>query len=67
MTDNAATVARCLACEQTSDEVPLINVQYRGQEFWICPQHLPILIHKPAQLAGRLPGAEKLDAAPHEH
>ncbi|MBN1668307.1 MAG: hypothetical protein JW862_14535 [Anaerolineales bacterium] len=35
------------------------------QDFYICPQHLPILIHKPAQLADKLPGAEKLaDSSP---
>lgn len=47
---------RCLACERPSGEVPLIPVQYRGRDLWICPQHLPILIHKPEQLADRLPG-----------
>lgn len=57
----------CLQCERTSDEVPLINVKFREQDLWICPQHLPILIHKPAQLADKLPGAEALDAAEHSH
>lgn len=41
----------CLYCERESDEVPLIALIFRGLEMWICPQHLPILIHKPAQLA----------------
>jgi hypothetical protein len=35
-------------------------VRYQGREFWICPQHLPILIHKPALLADRLPGIENV-------
>ncbi|HOA24681.1 MAG: hypothetical protein WBH90_14085 [Aggregatilineales bacterium] len=61
------TEPRCLACDQTSDVVPLINVKFRGQDLWICPQHLPILIHRPAQLADRLPGAENLSAADHGH
>jgi hypothetical protein len=58
----------CLACEQNSDETPLIAVRYRGEALWICPQHLPILIHKPEQLAHKLPGMQ--NAAPpaaHEH
>jgi hypothetical protein len=50
----------CLKCDRNSDEVPLLRLEYQGSEAWICPQHLPILIHKPAQLAGRLPGAERL-------
>lgn len=58
----------CLYCERTSDEVPLISMVYRGKEVWICPQHLPILIHQPAKLAHKLPGAEHLQAAEgHDH
>jgi hypothetical protein len=49
---------QCLYCERDSDQVPLLALKYRGEELWICPQHLPILIHKPAQLAGKVLGAE---------
>ena len=49
----------CLYCERSSDLVPLLALEYRGTGIWICPQHLPLLIHKPAQLAGKLPGAEQ--------
>jgi hypothetical protein len=51
----------CIYCTRSSNEVPLIPFQYRGGSYWICPQHLPILIHKPAQLASKLPGLETLD------
>jgi hypothetical protein len=54
------TEPRCLVCEQTSQEIPLLAVEYQGKKYWICPQHFPILIHKPQQLVGKLPGAEKL-------
>jgi len=58
----------CISCERTSDEVPLIVMCHRGKEVWICPQHLPILIHKPALLADKLPGAENLGPpAEHDH
>lgn len=57
----------CLACERASTEVPLLQLEYRGETFWICPQHLPILIHKPEQLAGKLPGAEEFGAGEHNH
>jgi hypothetical protein len=49
----------CLYCERTSDQIPLILMNYQGRQVYICPQHLPILIHKPAQLADKLPGAER--------
>jgi hypothetical protein len=58
----------CIQCERSSDQVPLIQVLFHGNPFWICPQHLPILIHNPAQLAGRLPGLEQLGPAEeHDH
>ena len=64
MTDH---LPECLQCERSSDEVPLLRLEYQGEETWICPQHLPILIHKPAQLAGRLPGAERLSPSEEDH
>ena len=51
---------QCLVCDRTEQQVPLIQLQYRGQPYWICPEHLPILIHKPETLAGKLPGAAYL-------
>ena len=54
---------RCLYCERDSDAVPLLSVRYQEGDWWICPQHLPLLIHQPDKLAGKLPGAEHLGAA----
>lgn len=48
----------CVTCGQDSEQVPLLPFIFKGNQFYICPQHLPILIHKPAQLADRLPGLE---------
>lgn len=56
----------CVACDRGSDVVPLLNLDYAGSTFSICPQHLPFLIHDPAKLIGRLPGAEKFQPSPHE-
>lgn len=67
MTSHQDTNVRCLVCEQDSQRVPLLEMQYQGATFWICPQHLPILIHKPQELVGRLPGAERLEEADHGH
>ena len=50
----------CVHCEQDSNQVPLIKLRFKNTKFYICPQHLPHLIHEPAQLIGKLPGAEDL-------
>jgi hypothetical protein len=64
MSDDA-NKKECLACHRGTAETPLITLEYRNAQFWICPQHLPILIHDPAQLVGMLPGAENLSPADH--
>lgn len=56
---------QCLACNRNSHQIPLLALDYRGTDYWICPQHLPLLIHDPAQLIGKLPGAEDLTPAEH--
>ena len=56
---------QCVACGRGSDETPLLAFEYRGGTRWICAQHLPLLIHDPAKLADRLPGAEGLSPADH--
>lgn len=48
----------CLYCQADETTIPLIAVRYRQQSYWICPQHLPLLIHQPAKLASVLPGLE---------
>ena len=56
----------CIACGRSQDATPLLALEFQGGTFRICPQHLPVLIHDPAQLIGRLPGAEKLEPAEHK-
>lgn len=55
----------CVVCQRGSDETPLLRLTYRDAGFWICPQHLPVLIHDPGQLIGKLAGAENLKPADH--
>jgi hypothetical protein len=58
----------CIVCGKTTDEVPVILFHFKGEVYGICPTHLPVLIHKPASLADKLPGIEKLQGAEgHEH
>ena len=64
MSDREAA-RRCLACGRSDEETPLVALVHRGAQNWICPQHLPILIHDPGRLIGVLEGAENLSPAEH--
>jgi len=57
----------CLNCNASESEKPLLTIKFQGDEIYICPQCLPILIHKPATLANKLPGAENFGDAEHHH
>jgi hypothetical protein len=54
-------------CERSEKEIPLISMAYRETTYFICPQCLPVLIHKPQTLAGKLPDADKFPQVDHEH
>ena len=55
----------CLACGRSDRETPLVQLLHRGVGLYICPQHLPDLIHNPVELVGKLAGAEQLRPAEH--
>ena len=55
----------CLACGVDDRATPLVRLDYQGRHVWICPRHLPLLIHDPGRLVGMLPGAENLRPAEH--
>jgi hypothetical protein len=42
-------------------------LQFHAEQRWICPQHLPILIHQPDKLAPFLPGIGSWEAPDHDH
>ena len=52
----------CIFCNRDNKQVPLVQLSYMDKNYWICPQHIPILIHDPSKLAGKLPGAEDMQA-----
>jgi hypothetical protein len=58
---------QCAYCGRDSHEVPLLALRYHEAAAWICSQHLPILIHTPHQLTGKLSGAERLAPADSPH
>ena len=56
---------KCLACQRGPEAIPLVQLAYLDSTYWICPQHLPMLIHDPGRLVGMLPGAESMSPAEH--
>ena len=50
----------CIVCKKSSMETPVTKFYHKDSEFYICPQHIPILIHNPQELVGLLEGADKL-------
>ncbi|NQV76830.1 MAG: hypothetical protein HQ490_00550 [Lutibacter sp.] len=55
-----SVVKECLVCKTPSTETPVTKFYYQESEFYICPQHIPVLIHNPQELVGLLPNADKL-------
>lgn len=56
---------RCAHCGRDQQQVPLITIHFEDVKAAICPEHLPILIHRPEQLEGKLPGVENLSSQDH--
>lgn len=52
---------KCIICGKTVEEIPLTQFDYKAQSFWICPQHIPVLIHDPHKMTDLLPGADQFD------
>lgn len=65
MSDKQSKKRYCIVCNRTKEEMPLITLKYQKGKFYICPQHLPMLIHDPKTLTGKLPGAEGMEPAEH--
>lgn len=58
-------VKQCVNCGRSVEQVPLISIAHRDGAAYICPQCLPILLHQPQALVGKLPGAEALRGHAH--
>ncbi len=56
------TKKACMFCKRTDNEIPLVQVDFKSKNYWICPQHIPVLIHDPQKLTGILPDAENMEA-----
>ena len=47
----------CLNCRRGETEIPLQAWRYQSRALWICPDCLPLLIHKREQLMPKWPPA----------
>jgi hypothetical protein len=55
----------CLNCNRTDERVPLLHLTFKNETKYICPQCLPVLIHKIHLIADKLPGVEIAPDAAH--
>ncbi len=53
----------CLVCKKPSNEIPVTQFYYKDSSFYICPQHMPVIIHNPQELIGLLDGADGFEGA----
>ena len=56
----------CIHCGQDDSQVPLVVFYYQDKEHYICTEHLPVLIHTPAKLTGKLPDMDKINPVDHD-
>ena len=59
MTKEKKSLAQCLNCSRPETVIPLVSLQYAGNQTWICTQCLPTLIHQPEQIVGKLTKREQ--------
>jgi len=53
---------KCLLCQESENRTILVQMKFKGNEIYMCPAHLPILIHDPQKLVGIIEGAENFVA-----
>ena len=59
------TAHNCLNCSRSENEIPLVSLVYSGKPTYICSHCLPMLIHHPETLIGKIEGAENIPPAEH--
>jgi len=55
----------CIHCDRDDTQVPLLDFSYKDKQFSICSEHLPVLLHRPQEMIGKLPDAENLNPVNH--
>ena len=51
MSDQASLT--CINCQRNEDELPLTEWRMAGNSFWVCPECLPLLIHRRTEVMPR--------------
>ena len=59
------TEKTCVNCNRTDEQIPLLNLTFKNETKYICPQCLPVLIHKIHLIADKFPGIEIAPATDH--
>jgi len=60
-------MSKCVLCEKTSDQIPLIAFEFKGKQYHVCTAHLPALLHQPEKFAGKIAEAGEEWAGEHDH
>lgn len=55
----------CLSCNRSENESPLVTLTYSRKQMFICTICLPILIHHPETLIGKIEETENILPAEH--
>jgi hypothetical protein len=55
----------CLNCNASENDIPLVHLVCKGKSVFICSRCLPVLIHEPQMLIGKLDGAGNISPAQH--
>jgi len=45
MTNPNQMIEKCVCCETTENELPLISISYKQNKSWTCFRCLPLLLH----------------------
>jgi hypothetical protein len=59
--------AVCINCAKSEAVVPILTLRFQGEGVNLCSSCLPILLHRPEKLAGRLKGVEVSQPVSHGH
>jgi hypothetical protein len=50
---------KCFNCERTDSQIPVVEMSFKQNKLWVCPQCIPNLIHNPDVVQEKLAEAEK--------
>ena len=59
-------MTKCILCEKSSDQIPVIAFEFKGKLYHVCTAHLPALLHKPELFADKISGAGEDWVSDHE-